>query len=538
MTSLAQLLKSITQPALVVVVGVTLLAGSVGLMPPADLLPSSGASGSRASRSSALPIGTAAAQKPNIVLIVADDLGYGELSTYNKRVVQSPNIDQIGKDGVRCTNGYVTAPVCCPSRTGLLTGRYQQRFGFEFNIDGVTCVPPTKFPGIPVTETILPAYLKQAGYATGMVGKWHLGFQPEMHPVAKGFDEFNGFLHGSNLYIDPASEPGVETIMHLGEQRTIEQWVEMNKKGERPMYNGTEKIAYPTQYLTDYFGDKAVSFIDKHQKEPFFLYLAFSAPHDPLIATKKYYDRYPNVKDRGQRILAAMISAMDDNVGRVLAKLKEAKISDNTIVIFMSDNGCATYTGACTSDTLNGGKLTHFEGGFRVPFVMRFPNGLPQGLTYNNPISALDVVPTLAAAAGITLPTDRVFDGVNLAPYLRGKNNGMPHDVLCWRNAYFKTIRKGNWKLYVSEDPGTDVINPGSDKAAPQMRGVKQNFVYLFDLSKDAAERTNLAEKNPQIVDDLRKTYLQWEAQMEAPRWNSRWSIYQVFNGKPYKLPV
>ena len=432
--------------------------------------------------------------KPNVVFILGDDLGYCDISMYGCKEIPTPNIDSIGKNGIKFTNAYVSAPVCSPSRAGLMTGRYQQRFGFEFNAGPLQRAINNKDMGLPLTEITLAQVMKKAGYATGMVGKWHMGMNDRYMPTQRGFDEYFGFLFGANLYINP-NKPGVMSrpgaVAGGGPTATT-------RSAQNPIYRNTTPVE-EEEYLTDAFAREAVSYIDRHQKEPFFLYAPFNAPHEPFQATQKYLDRFPDVKDERRRVYMAMVSALDDAVGAILSKLRETGLERNTLVVFLSDNGCATYTGACTNDPLRFGKLTHLEGGFRVPFAMQWPGHLEPATVSDQVISSLDLFPTAVALAGAVLPKDRPYDGVDLLPYLSGKKKGSPHEVLCWRNGTNAAVRRGNWKLFKGGD-----------------------HYWLYDLSKDVGERKDLATTRPEIVEQLKRQLIKWEAQMKAPLWPCR----------------
>ena len=434
------------------------------------------------------------ARKPNIVFILGDDLGYCDISMYGCKDIPTPNIDSIGKNGIKFTNGYVSAPVCSPSRAALITGRYQQRFGFEFNAGPLPRALNNKDMGLPLTEITLAQALKSAGYATGMVGKWHLGMNDRYMPTQRGFDEYFGFLFGANLYIDP-NKPGVTTrASALAGGETFGSV----RSAQNPIFRNTTPIE-EDEYLTDAFAREAVAYIDRHKNEPFFLYAPFNAPHTPFQATQKYLDRFPNVKDERRRVYMAMVSALDDAVGAILNKLRDARLAENTLVVFLSDNGCATYTGACTNDPLRYGKLTHLEGGFRVPFAMQWPGHLKAGTVSDQLVSSLDLFPTAMALAGASLPKDRPYDGVNLLPYLTGKTNGQPHEALVWRNGPNAAVRKGKWKLF-----------KGGDQ------------YWLFDLSKDVSEQRNVASQYRAVVEQLKSVLAKWEAQMKQPLWPCR----------------
>ena len=407
------------------------------------------------------------ARRPNIVLIVADDLGYGELTVQGfAKDIPTPHIDAIAARGVRFTQGYVSAPLCSPTRAGLATGRYQQRFGHEFN-PGPQDTASSTF-GLPRSETMLAERLKSLGYATGMVGKWHLGFKPELMPPQRGFDFFFGFLGGAHAYL-----PG--------------------QKGAS-IYRGNSPIV-EKEYLTDAFAREAVAFIEQHKAEPFFLYLPFNAVHMPLQAPEKYLSRFPDIKDPKRRTFAAMTAGMDDAVGRVMGKLDELKLTGETLVVFISDNGGPTPTTSSGNGPLRGYKGQMWEGGIRLPFMMQWPGRVPAGKVYDQPVISLDVHPTIVAATGAVVLPEWKLDGVNLLPFVTGAAGGRPHETLYWRMGAKHAIRHGDWK--VTAEPGTPA--------------------GLFNLAQDAGEKTDLSSKNPERMKELVAKYDAWSAQMSEP---------------------
>ena len=343
--------------------------------------------------------------------------------------------------------------------------------------------------------------LKNYGYVTGMVGKWHLGTRPQFHPVKRGFDEYFGFTFGASLYIDP-NRKDVRSIFKNGRNK-LPGWKGRNPRN--PIMRGTVALEEES-YLTDAFTREGLSFIERHHQMPFFLYLAYSAPHTPLQATHKYYARFEHIKDERQRIYAAMVSALDDGVGQVLTKLSQYDLVRNTLIIFLSDNGCALYTKACSNDPLRLGKLSQFEGGVRVPFAMMWPDRIAPRKKYEDPVSALDIMPTVLAAANAKMLPKRVLDGVDLLPYLSGKIVSPPHRTLFWRNGPNWAVRDGNWKLFAAEGQ-----------------------YWLFDLAADVGERTNLADQNKQVRQRLKTEYDRWNAKMMPPLWEPRGSV-------PFKL--
>ena len=430
-------------------------------------LAGAGAAGMLAGR---LHAAEARPRKPNVVVIISDDQGYADVGVHGCKDIPTPHLDSIASNGVRFTNGYVSCPVCSPTRAGLATARYQQRFGHEFN----TGPPPgslREFVGLPLTEVTMADAMKAAGYVTGAVGKWHLGMRPKYHPFKRGFDEFFGFQHGGHSYL------------------------KLKPDSYNPIQRG-DKPVHETEYLTDAFSREAVAFIERHKAQPFFLYLAYNAVHTPLEATQKYLDRFPDIADRKRRIYAAMLTAMDDGVGRVLEALRDAGIEDDTLVFFLSDNGGPTRANASRNTPLKGAKGTMWEGGIRVPFFIQWKRRLPAGKTYDQPVIALDIFPTAVAAAGGTMPADRPIDGIDLLPYLEGGKPGPPHEALFWRMGPRHAIRKGTWKLV-------------------QMAAQPE----LYDLAADIGETTDLAAGKPDILKDLAQTYAAWDAQMAKPLW-------------------
>jgi arylsulfatase A-like enzyme/acetyl esterase/lipase len=400
--------------------------------------------------------------KPNIVILFADDLGYADVGFQGGKV-PTPAIDRLAAESVRFTQGYVSASVCSPSRAGLMTGRYQNRFGHETN-------PATvRSAGTPTSEITIAELLREQGYRTALVGKWHLGVLDEFHPMQQGFDEFFGFLHGAHTYF-PEQARGENLL-----------------RGREPV---VEK-----EYLTDAFAREAVSFIERNHQQPFFLYLSFNAVHTPLEASRKYLDRFPNLSGNAQTY-AAMISAMDDAVGRVMDCLKTQGLDERTLVFFLDDNG--GLRPQASNLPLNGGKATYFEGGIRVPFLARWPGQLAPG-EYRHPVISLDILPTAVALAGGTLPADRTCDGVNLMPYLTSDNPARPHETLFWRmrDMRAEVVRHGDWKYVKVKDA-----------------------VSLFDLASDLGETRNLAAEKPDLVRDLAARYATWDKQMAEPLWS------------------
>jgi arylsulfatase A-like enzyme len=456
------------------------------------------------------------APRPDVIVIVADDLGYSDVSAYGINRIPTPNIDRIGVEGVRFTDAYVTAPVCGPSRAGLQTGRYQDRFGFEFN-NGPAARDARENLGLPVDEITIADALKQQGYHTGLIGKWHLGSGDDYYPTNRGYDEFVGLLSGATAYIDRAV-PGVRRIPIADEQ----PYDGIVRRPLNKIYEGPDRtvVNNEQEYLTDYLGFRAAEYIGRNaaSETPYFLYLTPTAPHDPLEVTQEYYDRFPNIQSEQNRIFAGMVSALDDMVGDVLDAVEASGETDNTLIVFLSDNGCAAYyPGMCSCEPLRGGKLTHYEGGVRVPFLVRWPDKLEGGQVYREMISSLDLFPTILKAAGGQLRDDRVYDGVDLLPHLQGAEAEPPHEFLAWRRSPMASIRLGDWKLWKSTDG---------------------KFTLLFNLKDDPNETTNLASTRPEELKTLEDAYEQWAADMVDPRWPSRPHTNYVVCGTPFELPI
>ena len=495
----------------------------------------------------------AAASRPNIVVILADDLGYGDTSVYGSKTIQTPNIDALAASGIRFTAGYVTNPVCAPSRAALMTGRYQQRFGYEFNPNG-----RDRAGGMSLNEITLAQIMKSAGYATGAIGKWHLGQPDGYYPSDRGFDYFFGMSGGGTDYItNPA--PGDEFIGPGGEDIKVPAaGLSALSQGERlksilqrirekSPITRNHQLVRVDDYLTEALTREAVGFIDRNRTRPFFLYLAQHVPHAPLQAPKKYIDRYQNVQDPYKRVHAAMVSALDDSVGDVITTLKKDGLYQNTLVIFLSDNGCPLFVyGACSNAPLSGGKRWQLEGGIRIPYIVSWPGHLSAGRVDNRQVSSLDILPTAAALAQTKLPSDRVYDGVNLLPYLNGADRAVPNPKLYWRDGPNFAMRDADLKLWLAaiapqgadkraksgEEPDDDADEEGSSKvnklsksgkankrSIPPTVGPEGQHVMLFDLDHDISEKNNLAASRAGDVARLKDEINQWNKMLVKPMW-------------------
>jgi len=417
------------------------------------------------------------ARRPNIIVILADDLGYADVGFNGCKDIPTPHIDSLAQHGVRCVNGYVSHPFCSPTRAGLLTGRYQHRFGHENN---PAWLPEDPKVGLPLDQITLPQVLQKAGYVTGAIGKWHLGAEPRFHPNARGFTEYFGFLGGGHVYI-PGMKGGVEyTIPLLRNREPVEE----------------------KEYMTDALSREAAAFVAKHKADPFLLYVAYNAVHTPLQAPEKYLSRFSKITDERRRTYAAMTSAMDDGIGQVLTAVRDAGIERDTMIWFFSDNGGPPPNVAPTDNSpLRGHKGTLYEGGMHVPFVVQWRGHIPEGGTFAEPVISLDVFATTAALAGAAVPADRKMDSVNILPHLRGEVKTPPHDWLHWRTGGGATwaVREGNYKLVMAL------------KGQPE----------LFDLKADISESHNLAAEKSDLVEKLTKGHDAWNAEMIAPIFES-----------------
>ena len=425
---------------------------------------------------STIPSVTSGDSRPcNIVLLFSDDLGYGDLSLHGSKKIPTPHIDALGNQGVRFSNAYVTAASCSPSRAGLISGRYQQRFGFEFNTAG-GAITHRLHRGLDPSVITIADVLKQAGYATGTFGKWHLGTQPQFHPQARGFDQFYGFLAGAHSFF-PAKTP---QLIHSTVMRDKSPLIE-------------------SEYLTDAIARETVDFIGANQDKPFFAYVPFNAVHTPIEATKKYQSRFPDETDPTKRDYYAMTSALDDAVGTIVAAIDKHGLSEDTLVIFVNDNGGPIYTGVQSNGPLKLGKLFLFEGGIRVPMVIKLPGKFDPGTVYDHPTSTLDLFPTICAAAGIKVPPGIKLDGVDLMPFVNGQVTGAPHETLFWSNGPNIAVRQRDWKLVKSYDN-----------------------TWLFNLASDIGESRNLADSKPDTVEHLEKAWKEWRSGMSKPAWPSK----------------
>jgi arylsulfatase A-like enzyme len=426
----------------------------------------------------------APADTPNLIVVMCDDLGYADVGFNGCRDIRTPNIDRIARNGVRCTSGYVSYPVCGPSRAGFMTGRYQQRFGFERNPQ---YRPQDPNMGLPKEERTFGETLKPIGYTSGIIGKWHLGAHPSNHPLNRGFDFFYGHLGGGHQYFP--------------EELTIQNSYEAKNESEsyRTWILRNHEPVPPTRYLTEEFSQAALEFITKNKDAPFFLFLSYNAPHGPLQATEEYLSRFPDIKDTKRKTYAAMVSAVDDGVGALLDKLEELELDDDTLVFFLSDNGGPETKNASDNGVLRGGKSDAWEGGFRVPFAVQWKGRLPAGVDYDAPVSSLDILATITELAGAPTEAERPLDGVNIIPYLAGETADVPHATIYLRkfdqNKY--AVRQGEFKMIIPWKGG-----------APQ----------LYNLQEDIGEEQDIANMHAATVQALDRVRLTWDSELIEPR--------------------
>lgn len=452
-------------------------------------------------------VAAGAERRPNIVILLADDLGYADVGFQGGKEIPTPHLDALAAGGVRCTNGYVSCPYCSPTRAGLLTGRYQQRFGHEFNPGprGEPGGDRVEEIGLPLSEKTIADRLKAAGYATGMFGKWHLGASPKFHPQKRGFDEYFGFLGGAHIY-----RPGMPNIVFPGLQLSGAA-AGIQARPPAPIYRGTQEVNEP-EYLTDAFAREAIAFIEEHKQQPFFIYLPFNAVHTPMNATDARLAQFASVSDPMRRTYCAMALALDEAIGKVIAKLRQANLENDTLIFFHSDNGGPTVPRAAQNgsrnEPLRGSKVSTLEGGIRVPFVVSWKGKLPAGKVYDEPVVQLDILPTALAVAGVEALEAGATDGVNLLPYLSGEKQGAPHETLYWRLGPQMAVRKGPWKLvkYSHEFAAEESETPLSS-------------ARLYNLSKDVGEAHDLASAEPEKVAELQKLWDQWNASLAEPLW-------------------
>lgn len=430
-----------------------------------------------------------APSRPNILLILCDDLGYADVGFNGAKDITTPNLDALASQGTIFNEAYVAHPFCGPSRASLLTGRYAHKIGSQFNLP--TEGDQTK--GIDVRETYISKVLQQSGYYTGVIGKWHLGYQTEYHPNTRGFDDFYGFLGGGHNYFPEQFKAAYKRQKESG-RKFIWDYL-------RPLeHNGKE--VDETEYITDALSRETVRFIDESAKkeDPFFMYLSYNAPHTPLEAKEEDLKLFEHIEDKKRRTYAAMVYAVDRGVGQIVEKLKETNQLDNTLIIFFSDNGGKVKAGA-NNYPLKEGKGSAHEGGFRVPMFFHWPNVVPEGKTFEHPISALDLYPTLAGLGNAEIPANKLLDGKNIwEAFLNNENPRVDESLFIMRHRKGFSdvaVRKNEWKA---------------------LKLGKQKW-KLFNIEKDMGELENVSAKHPKILKELVKEGAQWSKGHVQPLW-------------------
>jgi arylsulfatase A-like enzyme len=463
---------------------------------------------------------------PNIILILADDMGFNDLSLYNGGAgdgsLMTPNIDALGLEGVVFDNGYAANAVCAPSRASIMTGRYSTRFGFEFTpfpkigttifqwmLDTAKEEPKLKTfidtelasvmkdmldKGMPSEQITIAEVLKNSGYYTAHIGKWHLGQKEGSHPLDQGFEDSLTMM--GTLYL-PEDHPQVVNSRNYNAPIDNMVWATGRFSAS---YNKSKQFE-PDEYLTDYYTKNAVEVIEKNRNRPFFLYLGHWAIHNPLQSLKSDYDLHSDSGNHGLSVYSGMIEALDRSVGKIVKSLEENGLTENTLIIFTSDNGGAGYIELPDiNQPYRGWKLTHFEGGMHVPFMAKWPSEISKGTRYDKPIHHTDIFHTIAAAVGAKVPDDRKLDGVDLMPFVKGVNKSVPHETLFWREGHHQTVLHEGWKL---------------------IKSGRINKRWLFNLKEDPLEKINLVKENQSKVSELEVLLAKHNAEQAETLWPS-----------------
>ncbi|KXI28833.1 sulfatase [Paraglaciecola hydrolytica] len=432
----------------------------------------------------------ATASQPNILLILSDDAGYADFGFQGSPEMLTPNLDKLAQQSLRFQQAYVSAATCGPSRAGLYTGKYQQRFGYEENnVPGYMSESGLTGDnmGLPLDQVTVANYLKNLGYRTALFGKWHQGDADRFHPTKRGFDEFFGFRGGARSYYELSAQ---QASVHPQDR----------------LERGFGQYEKETKYLTDLLADETIRFIEHKGQQPFFAVLSFNAVHSPMEAKPEDLAKFPHLKGKRQQ-LAAMTLAMDEAIARVLKSLDNSGKADNTLVVFTNDNGGPSDDNHSNNYPLSGTKANHLEGGIRVPMLIRWPHNISANKQFKQPVSLLDLLPTFVDAAGGKVADLTDLDGVSLLPFIKGdnrlsadinsENSKRPHETLYWKKENRGAIRDGDWKLLRFPDRPAE----------------------LYNLSNDGGESQNLAAKHPEIVKHLYQKLFQWELTLERPLW-------------------
>ena len=470
------------------------------------------------------PVGQHVGNRPNIILIIVDDLGKTDITLYGEGKVNTPHIDQLGEEGVIFEQAYVTSPVCSPSRAAIMTGRYPQRFGFSYQmhefyvanrlqyfgfkylvdsypwlprgLENVPDVEMARKQGLPPSEITIPELLKKDGYKTALIGKWHLGVHEQNEPCNFGFDYQYGFYASHSLYA-PEQDPEIVNVKIDEDFSDTYIW-KGQRQGPHAIYRNCKEIE-EKEYLTNAITRECKDFIKANIDTSFFIIASYNAPHTPLQAPMEYVEKFNHIKDPVKRVYYAMIQSLDDAIGDLHAYLKEMNIDENTLIFFVSDNGGATYTHTTDNFPLKGGKITDFEGGLNVPMIMKWGSNIPHGSRFSDAVSSMDIFGTICSLLQLELPQDRIYDGVDLLPYLYKENSrDLPHENLYWSRGNTKAIRTKEWKMVWNEE---------------------YNERSLYYFGENNLEQTNVLSANPQIADNLEKTYDNWASELAKPLW-------------------
>ncbi|MBL0419219.1 sulfatase-like hydrolase/transferase [Ramlibacter sp. AW1] len=454
-------------------------------------------------------------RRPNVIVILADDMGHGDVSLYGNTRIETKHIDSIGRAGVKFTAGYTSAPLCSPARAGLVTGRYQQRFGFEQQVSSgafperreVRLEDGSLAPlqgeaefmrrGVPTTEKNIGEVFKAAGYKTGVVGKWHLGHAPQFLPNNRGFDYSCVFYGNTSLqHTNPEDPDYISLKVDFHDEAKDTAWTRHGLNGVRR--NG--ELIDVDQYLMFFFRDQVLQFIEENKDEPFMLYFPMNSPVPPLQVPRNYFEALRDkIANISVRAYSALVQAQDDVIGAVLDKLRALGLEDDTLVVFVSDNGCADSRPGSNAP-FSGGKYTTYEGGIRMPYVMKWPGRIQAGQVYDEPVSTLDILPTVAAACDVPTTGTQQLDGVNLLPYLEKEKEGAPHELLFWKLAGYSAVRMGKWKLYLE---------------------IRNGIAKLFDLQADPQEKNDVSAQEPQVFEDLKARYAAWDKSLPPRAWTN-----------------
>ncbi|WP_430928698.1 sulfatase-like hydrolase/transferase [Polaribacter marinivivus] len=421
-----------------------------------------------------------AQEKPNIIVILSDDAGYADFGFQGSKIMKTPHLDKLESEAIHFKQAYVTAAVCGPSRAGILTGKYQQRFGYEENnVPGymINSVLEGDEMGLPLNQKTTANYLKDLGYKTALIGKWHQGNADKYHPTKRGFDDFYGFRGGARSYFE-----------YNGENP--------NYRKEDYLERGFGNFEESKKYLTEALADEAISYVNNNKNNPFFLMLSFNAVHTPMEAENEDLNQFPDLEGKRKQV-AAMTLALDRACGRVFDELDKLGLTDDTLVIFTNDNGGPSNTNASNNYPLSGTKANHLEGGIRVPFLMRYPKQIAKNSSFDFPVSTLDLLPTFYKLAGGNDKDLKDVDGVDLMPFIHKKTTDRPHQTLYWKKENRATVRDGDWKLLRFPDRPAE----------------------LYNIKEDISESHDLANKYPEKVKELYKKLFTWELTLTRPLW-------------------